>query len=413
MPSRRFLGIGLLFVPLATTLGCSMPKRAQREPIPVEIRDARLIDAGQTEAPYVSVEPEMIAALKRSLQHSNSLVANDRHPPAPINILALSGGGVYGAFDVGVLNGWTESGKRPVFDVVTGVSTGALIATYAFLGPQYDEKLRDYYVLARREDIYRKRPWISILSSDSVASSEPLKNKIDEAITQETLDEVAKAHAQGRRLFLGTTNLDTRRFVIWDMGAIASSNKPDALELYRKIILASGSIPGFFPPVLIDVEINGKKYQELHVDGGTTASVFVPVALSRIDLNKPCRRPGSHVYVINSGKLYADSNMVTRRFTKITFDAITAMLHAEARNNIFRVFNETILCGMEFHLMAIPQTFRLNLNGLSFEPRELRRLYELGREMGQSQKGWRETPPGSEANEQTVPRIGTQFRTEE
>ena len=413
MSRRLFHTIALLLALFGCAGGCVLTKGLKREPIPPEVRDARLSDASLSGSQYTPVDPQMIAALKRSLQHSCDIErAAHQEETTPINILAISGGGMYGAFDVGVLNGWSESGKRPKFDIVTGISTGAFIATYAFLGTEYDEKLRDDYVLARPKDIYKKRRWISILNSDSFASSEPLRKKLDEAVTPELLAEVAKAHAEGRRLYVGTTNLDTRRAVIWDMGAIASSGKPDALELYRKIILASGALPGLFPPVLIDIEVDGKKYQELHVDGGVTASVFVPMALAECEPRKPCGREGSHVYVISSGKLYADSDTVRRQFLSVTYDSIYAMLYAGARNDIFRIFNQSLLCGMDFHLIAIPQKVALNLNMLSFEPKELRKLYEIGREMGRTQKGWRESPPGNEVDEQILPRTGTEFKTE-
>ena len=211
-----------------------------------------------------------------------------RSETPPVNVLAISGGGSYGAFDVGVLHGWTDSGTRPVFDVVTGISTGALIATFAFLGPQYDEFMRDSYVNSRADDVYEMRWYLSIMNSDSIARSTPLMKRIDAAITPKVLEEIAKAHAKGRRLYVGTTNLDTRRFVVWDMGAIASAGTPEALELYRRIILASASVPAFFPPVLIDIDVDGQKHQELHVDGGTTSAVFVPMAMIKCDPKKPC-----------------------------------------------------------------------------------------------------------------------------
>ncbi|MFO0880512.1 MAG: patatin-like phospholipase family protein, partial [Gemmataceae bacterium] len=148
-------------------------------------------------------------------------------------ILALSGGGANGAYTVGVLNGWSATGTRPTFDVVTGISTGGLIATYAFLGQAYDGALRDMYTSVTSDDIYQKRPRVAILWSESVATAGPLKRLIDEQIHCDILRQVAAAHAQGRRLYIGTTNLDTRRLVVWDMGAIASSGRPESLELYR------------------------------------------------------------------------------------------------------------------------------------------------------------------------------------
>ncbi|MES1213313.1 MAG: patatin-like phospholipase family protein, partial [Singulisphaera sp.] len=157
------------------------------------------------------------------------------------NVLALSGGGSYGAYTAGLLNGWTASGQRPQFDIVSGVSTGALIATYAFLGPRYDPALREFYTQTCTDDIYKKRFKPAVLCTDSFALSAPLAQLIDQRVTPQILCEVAAAHAQGRRLYIGSTNVDTGRLVIWDMGAIAARGTPEALTLYRQIILASAS----------------------------------------------------------------------------------------------------------------------------------------------------------------------------
>lgn len=403
----------LVVVLLATVSGCVLTGSTTRLTAPAEVRNARLQDVSQKQPVYEPLDPQMITLLKDALRKSCAVRQTSHlETKPPVNVLAISGGGSYGAFDVGVLHGWSASGTRPTFDVVTGISTGAFIATFAFLGPKYDELIRDLYTNARVEDVYETRTWLSILSSDSVASSKPLRKKIEATFTPQLLQEVADAHAKGRRLYVGTTDLDTRRFVIWDMGAIASSGKPDALDLYRKIILASGSVPGFFPPVLIDVDVDGQRYQELHVDGGATASVFVPMAMTKCDPHKPCARPGSNVFVICSGKLYADSDTVRQRFVSITVDSISAMLYAGCRGDIFRIFNMALLCGMDFHLIAVPQEFVLNPNSLDIQPEELRRLYQLGYEMGKTRKGWRTTPPGTEVDEQALPRTGTMFRTQ-
>jgi hypothetical protein len=395
---------------LTLSSGCNLldGERRQTAP-PSDLHNVALIDVSQRQTAYAPFDPQMITALKDAL-HAGCAVqpigGADKQPP--LNVLAISSGGSYGVFDVGVLHGWSASGTRPVFDVVTGVSTGALIATFAFLGPPYDDFLRQSYVSAKADDVYESRWLLSILCSDSIAQSAPLKKRIDAAITPKILKEIAEAHARGRRLYVGTTNLDTRRFIIWDMGAIASAGTPESLVLYRNIILASASVPGFFPPVLIDVEVDGRKFQELHVDGGTTSAVFLPMTAA-CDPKKLSARPGSHVYVISSGKLYADSDMVKRKFVTVTADAISAMVYSSARNDVFRIFNMALLFSVDFHLIAVPQDFPLNSKSLSFDPAEQSKLYDLGYEMGKTRKGWRETPPGAEVSEQVLPRTGTQF----
>ncbi len=398
------------FVVFLLLSGCALPEGRKRQPIPRELLDARLVDAS-AHGHCNPIDPFVIAAMRRTIQKSRQDLPADRVVERPMHILAITGGGMYGAFDVGVLNGWTESGTRPTFDLVTGVSAGALIATFAFLGPHYDDFLRGSFTNATAKDIYQRRSIFAMITSDSLARSRPLQHKINAAITPEILREVAQAHAQGRRLYVGTTNLDTRRFTIWDMGAIASAGTPESLDLYRKIILASSSVPGFMPPVMIDTEIDGQHIREMHVDGGTTASVFLPTAMMKCDPANLRLRPGSNVYVICSGKLYADSETTKRHFFSITADAITAMLYAGCRNDIFKIFTTTLLCGMDFHLIALPQDFPPNPNSFALPPDQVKRLYEIGWGMGMTKEGWRQTPPGSEVDEQTVPRTGTKFKT--
>jgi hypothetical protein len=328
-------------------------------------------------------------------------------------MLALSGGGMYGAFDVGVLHGWTASEKRPQFDVVTGISTGALIATFAFLGPQYDDFLRDSYVHISSDDIFRCKSLIpAVLFSDSLASPEPLRHKIESAITPQVLRQVAAAHAAGRRLYIGTTNLDTRKLVVWDMGAIAARATPESLELYRTVVLASASVPGLFPPVYIDVEVNGRKYREMHVDGGASASVFLGAFMLKVGPHNIRSRAGSSLYVISSGKLYADSESVQPKLTRISAAAISSMLYAANRSDLYRIFCLTLMGGVNFNLLAVPQDFPLNPNSLSFEKSEMLRLFEVGSQLGYEGTAWRKTPPGVEMPEQAHPRSGVRFITE-
>jgi Patatin-like phospholipase len=398
-----FLGLWLL------ASGCALPEGRRRERVPQDLLDARLVDAS-AHAKCNPIDPFVIAAMRRTIQRHREDLPADRTIDRPMNILAISGGGMYGAFDVGVLNGWSASESRPTFDLVTGVSAGALIATFAFLGPQYDDFLREAFSNATARDIYQRRSLVAMITSDSIVRSRPLESKIDAAITPEILNEVARAHAAGRRLYVGTTNLDTRRLTVWDMGAIASSGTPEALNLYRKIILASASVPGFMPPAMIEVEVDSKVIKEMHVDGGTTASVFLPTAMMKCDPLNLRLRPGSNVYVICSGKLYADTDTVKRHFAAITIDAITSMLYAGCRNDIFKIFTTTLLCGMDFHLIALPQDFPPNPNSMRLPPEQVRALYDLGYQMGLTKEGWRQTPPGSEVDEQTLPRTGTKYR---
>jgi predicted acylesterase/phospholipase RssA len=354
------------------------------------------------------------AALMESLARLKSTQPGEGAPDGKqYNVLALSGGGSYGAFSAGLLNGWTASGQRPQFDIVSGVSTGALIATYAFLGPQYDSALRDFYTNTTTDDIYRKRCKPAVLWSDSFVSSEPLERMIEASISPQLLCDVAHAHAEGRRLFVGTTNVDTGRLVIWDMGAIAASGKPDSLALYRKIILASASPPGFFPPVHIDVSVNGRTYTELHVDGGTTAQVFFRTSMIQID---PAdftggRRPlaGSKVYVIVAGKAFPDPKCVESSALKIAGSSLGALTYAQTRNDLIRIYTLTLLTGMDFRVATVPQDWAIPEDSMVFDQAQMRNLYNRGYQWIIAGSAWADVPPVLDASQQSIPRAGTQF----
>jgi predicted acylesterase/phospholipase RssA len=329
------------------------------------------------------------------------------------SVLALSGGGSYGAFSAGLLNGWTASGQRPRFDIVSGVSTGALIATYAFLGPQYDAALREFYTTTTTSDIYQKRFKPAVLWSESFVKSSPLKRMIERRITPQMLCEVAVAHSKGRRLYIGTTNVDTGRLVIWDMGAIASSVKPQSLALYRKIILASASPPGFFPPVPIDVSVNDRIYTELHVDGGTTAQVFFRSSMIQIDPTKfiEGRQPlaGSRVYIIVAGKDFPDPKCVKRRALEIASSSLGALTYAQTRNDLIRIYTLTLLTGMDFRVASIPQNWPIHADSMEFDQASMRSLYDRGYQRAVANRAWADVPPVLDASEQSIPRAGTQF----
>lgn len=187
-----------------------------------------------------------------------------------INFLALSGGGEDGSFAAGIITGWTRHGNRPEFDVITGVSAGALAAPFVFLGPEYDEVLFDVYSNLSNEDIYRTQIFNGIFGGSAILDTRPLKNLISKLVTAEILGLIGKQHIKGRRLWIGTTNLDAGRPVIWDIGEIALSGKKNSLDLVHNILLASSAVPGIFPPVIIDAKVGKQRLTELHVDGGVT-----------------------------------------------------------------------------------------------------------------------------------------------
>ena len=371
------------------------------------------VDLNATSERDFSRDREAFAAVLARLKEdqADGLDPNRRR----YSVLALSGGGSYGAFTAGVLNGWTASGQRPQLDIVSGVSTGALIATFAFLGPQYDRLLCDFYTTTTTDEIYRKRCKPVALVSDSFVSSEPLEHKIETSITPQVLCQVALAHAAGRRLYIGTTNVDSGRLVIWDMGAIASSGKPNSLALFRKIILASASPPGFFPPVPIEVTVNGQTYAEMHVDGGTTAQVFFRSSMLPADPSDftQGRRPlaGSCVYIIVAGKAFPDPQCVTGNTLKIAGSSLTALTYAQTRNDLVRIYTLSLLTGMDFRLAEIPQNWQVHQDSMEFDPAVMKGLYIRGYQSAIAGQIWADVPPVLDASQQSIPRAGTEFLT--
>lgn len=338
----------------------------------------------------------------------------------PYHFLALSGGGQYGAFGVGVLRGWTEVGTRPVFDVVTGISTGALMATFAFLGPAYDGVLETEGVAVEQKDILRRRSVLAIPFAASVFSSERLARRLERVIHDGVLKEVAAAHAAGRRLYVGTTNIDTKRLVIWDLGAIAARGTPESAKLYRDIILASSSIPGGFPPVRIPVEIDGKPYTELHVDGGVSDEVifrsFMVGDLNRLaGLPGAIAPPGSTLTVITNGKLYAEPECVRPRIIGIIPAAFRSIIYGKTRDELFRIYLNCLETGVAFRVTAVPEETRLGQKGgLNLSADDQRMLFAVGKAVGReapSGREWRDVPAGVDTTEQSMPRTGTRFAT--
>jgi hypothetical protein len=240
-----------------------------------------------------------------------------------------------------------------------------------------------------------------------------LARTIEASITPQVLCEVAQAHAEGRRLYIGTTNVDSGRLVIWDMGAIAASGKPDSLALYHKVILASASPPGLFPPVPIEVSVNGRTYTELHVDGGATAQVFFRTSMLQIDPAAFAggRRAlaGSCVYIIVAGKAYPDPKCVDSKALEIAGSSLGALTYAQTRNDLIRIYTLTLLTGMDFRVATVPQNWTIPKDSMVFDPPQMRCLYERGYNLAVAGGAWADMPPVLEASEHSMPRAGTEF----
>lgn len=344
-----------------------------------------------------TVTPEFRESVAESLQRRQAVWAQSgqgERPPVG-SVLAISGGGADGAFGAGLLCGWTAAGDRPQFEIVTGISTGALSAPFAFLGPDYDPVLREVYTTVSTKSILERRGLISALLKDALADNAPLWNLMRQYIDQPLLEAIAAEYAKGRLLLIGTVNLDARRAVVWDIGAIAASGRPEALELVRSILIASASIPAAFPPVMIDVEVEGQKFQEMHVDGGCLHEVFLyPTSFTPIENasgGSPSRE--RRIYVIRNSRVDPDWAAVERRTLSIAGRAISALIHSQGLGDLDRMFMTARRDGMEFHLAHIPSDFR-ETPAEPFDPVYMRKLFDVGFNLARNGYPWSRVPPG-------------------
>jgi len=296
-------------------------------------------------------------------------------PTEPGPWLVLSTGAEDGAYGAGFLNGWTAAGDRPDFSVVTGVSSGAIIAVYAFAGPKYDVMLRQIYTSVNAGDIFEVRA-----TPESLADSWPLQRQIDQHVTGELLGDIAAQHRRGRRLFVVTTNLDAGRGVVWDMGAIAAKGGPDALALFKKVVLASSSVPGAFPPVLIAAESNGRQFREMHVDGGVNGPMFVAPE-SLLFSTGGRRLPASELYILVNGKVTSEFAQTGRTMPSIVGRSFSLALKLGARVQLFLFAQAAQRNGIGMKVASIEPQFEHDARGV-FDPRYMKALFDLGVERG-------------------------------
>jgi hypothetical protein len=307
-------------------------------------------------------------------------------PAKPGPWLILSTGGEDGAFGAGLLNGLSAANNRPDYAVVTGVSTGALMAPFAFAGPKYDAALKDAYTKITAADVFEVGS-----TGESFLDSWPLKDLIAKEITPQLLADIAAAYRSGRRLFIITTDLDEERSVVWNMGAIAAYGGDKALALFRKVLLASGSIPGAFPPVLIDVEGNGKKFSEMHVDGGVGGQFFVvPPAL--LASNSDYKIPATALYIVVNSSLQRDFSVVDPSTPQILGQTVSMAVMADLRLMLDRAFVAAKNSGIGYNVAAIPANFFAPSRG-PFDPQYMGALFNAGYDLGKSATPFAAAPP--------------------
>jgi hypothetical protein len=384
--------------------GCAHSNRNSHAPSPAAV--------GLNTNNLIELQGQARSDTANSPADLRALADNTQAGPRPFatsprrSVLCLSAGGSYGAYSVGVLCGWTCRGDRPQFDVVTGISTGALIAPFAFLGPRYDQQIEQFFTRTESREIYRTRP-VRGLFSESVADNAPLAHKVDGMLTFELMRAIAAEHCRGRRLYIGTTEAEGRRFVAWDIGEIASRGTARDRELIKQILLGSSAFPGFFPPAHITVTVNGQPFVEKHVDGGVSQSLFFRAPFVPPDHPEATRLDDTDVYAIVAGKLYADPKVTKPRALKVVTSDVSAILYAQARGDLQRLWATCAMSGMSFHMTAIRPEFPTPKSSTEFKPDAMRSMFNEGVAQVMAGTVWRTTPPDADPNETPLVRSGT------
>jgi predicted acylesterase/phospholipase RssA len=311
------------------------------------------------------------------------------------DLLAISAGGDGGAFSAGFLIGWSQTGMRPTFAVVTGVSAGALIAPFAYLGPSYDHVLREVSLATRPGKFFLKRGIVAGLLGDGLESSEPLQRLLVTYVTPELMQEIARAYHSGRDLYIMTTDLDAGTPVIWNMGAIAASGSPAALDLFRQVMLASASTPAAVSPVLIDVTAGGRHYREIHVDGAVTHQVFIAPFSSTEPPTPPMATQPSHrsrAFIIMNTTMEMSWSPTPRRTLKIGSRAIDTMIQTAARSDVDGILAALQRQGIEPQLAYVDSGFH-HPHPREFDPSYTRALFFYGLRLASAEYAWHSAPP--------------------
>jgi hypothetical protein len=389
---KNSLPIKLLLLLSVWLAGCSTLERVPAVPSQYDSANVEVVGV-----PDVRYDIFTQSGINELVGHFHELQSGYVRQDNSAAFLSISGGGDNGAFTAGLLNGWTKAGDRPNFRLVTGISTGALIAPFAFLGKDYDVTLKDLYTNVTPSDIYRKRNIVEGFFADSLADSAPLYDLISQYVDEDFLKKVAFEYTENRRfLLIGTTNLDSKKPVIWNMGRIAMIGGPQALTLFKKVMLASASIPGVFPPVMLDVEVDGKKYQEMHVDGGANTQAFLyPPALTQKlkDENSFDRNIKREAYIIRNADLSPEGEEVRRRTLPIVLKTVGQLIHTQGVGDLYKMYISTQQDNVGYNLAYIEDDFEFpHLE--EFDQAYMRALYDYGEKKAKGGYKWFKEPFG-------------------
>lgn len=391
----KLSGLKYLVLAVSVALVAACGNSTRKSAIP----DAQLQSASISGMEDIRYVPSTKAGVKSYLQEIKTAVAKrPQDPSRQTNLLALSGGGDNGAFGAGLLVGWTQRGDRPMFDQVTGISTGALIAPFAFLGSDYDQSLQMLFTQVSPDDIYRERGKLGVLFNDALADASPLKSLIDKTVDTVMLKRIADEYQKrGRLLLIGTTNIDSGSFVLWNMGRIAAIGTPDSAALFRNVMLASAAVPGAFPPVLFDAEVDGREYHELHVDGGLAAQVYLyPSAVSKAAIQSGVIKSRKReAYIIRNARLSIGWEETERNGLGVLNRSYKKIVQSQGLGNLYQIYEIARRDKVGFNLAYIGNDFEA-AHPAEFDKAYMNALFQYGYEKSLKGYPWQHMPPGLE-----------------
>ncbi len=383
----------LIIIPILSMLISGCTSLGARISVPEKLADHAIVPNLSKVRFYADSKALTQAELKDVAVNFKKRIKQSPNNDHTWNVLSISGGGSDGAYGAGILNGWTQSGTRPVFDVVTGVSTGAIIAPFAFLGSDYDGTIKEIYLNLTTDMVLKTNILSGLLGGSALTDNSGFANLITHYATPDLLRKIGNQCNNGRILMLGTSDLDTQRGVIWNICELANSNAPNKISLFRQIILASASIPGAFPPVKFDVEVGGKIYNELHVDGGISSQVFLyPPAFSprKIDALLGINRR-RRVYVIRNSKVTPDYEATDSKLFNISARSFETLIKNQGLSDLYRIYALARRDGLDYNLTFVPESFDVP-NEEVFDPHYMAELYKLGEEVGRQRTHWYKNP---------------------
>ena len=381
----------------AVAIGCGTP--ITRHPVPANLRDSARVEG----------MPDGIRAWGDQFSPTFQHLLDEAGPQAtaaygakgqPHAALAISGGGSNGAFAAGLVCGWTRHGDRPVFRIVTGISAGAIVAPFAFLGPGYDGPLRRMATQIDDPKVYTAKGLLAAFGSDSLTDTRPLARFLAQFYDARLIADVAAEGRKGRRLYVATTDLDAQRPVLWDLTRIAGVGGDRAVKLFRAVILASAAQPVVFPPVYLPVRAGGKEYDEMHVDGGTATQVVLygnvlhmPELIQRHAKEQGLPAPiRPIVYVVRNAKLAPEPEDVEPRLFDIAQRSVNMLVKAQGMGDVAQVYDVCRRDGLDFRLATIPDDATTNA-GQGFDPKTIQGLFDRGFQLGRAGYRWMTEPP--------------------